>query len=116
MAFIITREGEKIPVPIEVDYFDNPCPLYHDNATLQKCYLLNLYKKWDPWIETEREEGGKKVQELVAQVKFVDKLPTNEQIMYQMWKHGLSRFDIATIEEGYTLEWDEKDWEESSQE
>lgn len=101
MAFIIDKYGNKIKVDIENDYISEKCVLYDDTAVLREVYLLNLY-------------GGKHGQgyasenppDLIAQIEYKDKPPTQEQIMFQMSKHNLSRHDIATIEKGYMLDFE----------
>ncbi len=94
MAFIINKRGERVQVDMEVDWYSQNCVLYADDAGLKPCYILNLYKHHD----------GSEI-ELVKQVVFRDNPPDQDHIMVEMWKSGLSRFDLVTIETGYELDW-----------
>lgn len=97
MAFIINNRGEKVHVDMEIDWFSQKCALYADGAELINYYILNLYEG--------TEMRNKEQPELIVQIEYRNEPPTKNEIMYQMWKHGLSRFDIATIESGYMLDW-----------
>ena len=104
MPFIINKYGKRVNVDIELDTFNNNCVLYHDNAGFRKIYILNLYKG-----KTGGNYGEKEC-DLHKQIEFWDKPPTEDQIMYEMWKEGLSRYDFVTIEEGLMLDWvDDRD-------
>jgi hypothetical protein len=107
MAFIINSYGEKVNVDMEVNRFSNNCVLYSDNAGLREVYILNLYRGKYGTYERETHEYNEI--DLVKQMEFWDKPPTKEEIMYEMWKTGLSRYDIATIEKGYMLDWKEQE-------
>jgi hypothetical protein len=98
MAFIINGAGKRVEVDMEVDYFAQSCVLYADDAELIECYILNLYKGKENMAERTSEP------ELIKQIEL-SKLPTKDEIMHYMWKNGLSRFDIATIEKGFILDW-----------
>jgi len=98
MAFIINKYGKRVNVDIELDMFNNNCVLYHDDAGFRKIYILNLYKG-----NTGSNYG--KQSDLFKQIEYWDTPPTEDQIMYEMWKEGLSRYDFITIEEGLILDW-----------
>lgn len=103
MSFIINKNGERVHVDMEVDWFSQNCALYHDDSDLRKCYLLNLY---------QGKHGGAAGNEdapiLIKQIELWDEKPSKDKIMAEMWKAGLSRYDLVTIEEGYMLDWN---WE-----
>jgi hypothetical protein len=98
MPFIINARGERVTVDIEADWFSQGCVLYADDVELKDYYILNLYKGNDNVSERRSEP------ELIKQIEL-SKLPTKDEIMHYMWKNGLSRYDIATIEKGFILDW-----------
>jgi hypothetical protein len=113
MAFIITCDGKRVSVDTELNTFSRNCVLYADDAHLRKCYILNLYKG--------RHGCGlpgatANYPELIGQKEYWDNPPTHDEIMYQMWHHGLSRYDLATIEEGYILDWKDEEWDRIAEE
>lgn len=97
MAFMLNKRGERVQVDMEVDWFSQSIVLYDDSAELKDCYILNLYKR-----ETSADADQP---ELIKQKVYKDSPPTKEQVMYEMWKSELSRWDIATIEKGFILDW-----------
>lgn len=99
MAFMINNKGERVNVDMEVDRFSQNCVLYADDVQLLDYYILNLYKGKENMAERTGEP------ELIMQIEL-SQLPTKDEIMNYMWKNGLSRFDVATIEKGYILDWD----------
>jgi hypothetical protein len=107
MAIIFDKCGKKIHVELETDWFSRNCPLYADGVGLRKCYILNLYK--GKTSQEYKNDDGRSIPNLEIQIEYWDNPPTEEQIMYKMWKNGLSRYDIATIEQGYMLDWIEEE-------
>jgi len=102
MAFIINKRGERVNVDMEVEWFSSSCALYADDAELQEYYLLNLYKGKHGQGYSDEDAPT-----LIKQIEFSEE-PTKDRIMAEMWKHGLSRYDVATIEKGYRLDWNER--------
>jgi|GEM_PF-6863406 len=98
MPFIINKYGEKVHVDIDLDWFSQKCALYADGAELKDVWILNLYK--NP-LSSHNDDL-----ELIKQI-YLSKEPSKEQIMYYLHQEGLSRYDIATIEKGYTLDWED---------
>lgn len=98
MPFIINARGERVTVDIESDWFIQDCVLYADDVELKEYYILNLYKGMENITERRAEP------ELINQIEF-NHLPKKDEIMHYMWKNGLSRFDVATIEKGFILDW-----------
>lgn len=101
MAFIYNSKGEKVQIDIDQEWFSQPCVVFAEGAGVRDCYILNLYKG----AVKNNIEGNSKEPELIKQIEFWDNLPNKNKIMYEMWKAGLSRYDIATIEKGYMLDW-----------
>ena len=61
--------------------------------------ILNLYKS--------KDYGNKNDIELISQIVYWDKEPTHEQILFRMSEAGLSRYDVVTIEQGYTIDFND---------
>ena len=99
MAFIINKKGERVNVDMEVDWFSANCVLYADGASLQEYYVLNLYKGRRGCVDENAPI-------LIKQIEL-GKEPTKDKIMAEMWEHGLSRYDFATVEKGYVLDWED---------
>ena len=99
MSFIINKRGERVNVDMDVDWFSQTVPIYADDAELFEHYLVNLYKN-------DNLSGGNSL-ELIKQEEF-KKYPTKDEIMYVMWKNGLSRYDVVTIEKGFVLDWNDR--------
>lgn len=97
MSFVINKKGERVNVDMDVDWFSQECVLYADDADLVEYYILNLYKVNDMGVPNDELE-------LVKQIKK-RRLPSKDEIMYDMWANGLSRYDIVTIEKGFRLDW-----------
>jgi len=97
MSFMINKKGERVTVDMEVDWFSQNCVLYADDADLVEYYILNLYKVNDQGVPNPELDLVKQIEKR--------KLPTKDEIMYDMWKNGLSRYDVATIEKGFRLDW-----------
>jgi len=97
MSFVINAKGERVEVDMEVDRFSQTCVLYADDTDLEEYYILNLYKVNHMGVPNVEPELVKQIEKR--------KLPTKDEIMYDMWKNGLSRYDIATIEKGFRLDW-----------
>lgn len=106
MPFIINKYGEKVHVDVDVDWFLQKCALYADGAELKDVWILNLYKG----IFTTHD----KEPELVKQIQL-HKEPLKEQVMYYLHQEGLGRYDIATVEKGYMLDWEENKEEDDGQ-
>ena len=97
MSFVINKKGERVNVDMDVDWFSQECVLYADDADLVEYYILNLYKVNDMGVPNDELE-------LVKQIKK-RRLTSKDEIMYDMWANGLSRYDIVTIEKGFRLDW-----------
>jgi len=97
VSFVINKKGERVNVDMDVDWFSQECVLYADDADLVEYYILNLYKVNDMGVPNDELE-------LVKQIKK-RRLPSKDEIMYDMWANGLSRYDIVTIEKGFRLDW-----------
>lgn len=97
MAFIIDKKGNKVHVDMEVDYFSQTCALYADEAKLVPIWLVKLYKGKDLG-------DGSTEPILIKQVEYRKK-PTKDELMTELWKVGLSRYDFVIVEKGYQLDW-----------
>lgn len=96
MSFIVDRRGNKHHFEDhEQKWFGERAIVFAEGAELQDFYLVNLYR-----AEISKRSGS----ELVKQIEFTEE-PTKEQIMYELGFEGLTRYDFATIEKGYRLDW-----------
>lgn len=102
MAFIINQRGKRVNVDMEVEWFSNQCVLYADGATLRDCYILNLYKGKNGSQCDDDEKPS-----LIKQIEYWDNPPSKDEIMSKMWHEGLRRYDVATVEKGYMLDWED---------
>lgn len=95
MSFIVDRSGKKFQIEgHDQKFISSKAIVYNDEAILNDFYLLNLYRS---------DMNNRANPELIKQIEYRDK-PTKEQIMYELGAEGLSRYDFATIEIGYRLD------------
>ncbi len=102
--FVVTKEGYKLPVDT-TSLPDDACWSFHqtvglfDNDTILKpVWVLELNK-------TNFTHGHKLELEFVKDIQFYHE-PTQEEILYEMSRYGLSRNDIAFVRKGYELDTD----------
>ena len=107
--FVVTNDGKKLPVDdsaidFEKDYvpFQQTVGLYTDDTILKPVWYLTLYRTAKATLDSFYTRKAEQL-EFVAEVYF-DHKPTQEEILWAMSAHGLSRYDFATICEGYELD------------
>lgn len=107
--FVVTKDGKKLPVDDSAveygtDYvpFHQTVGLYTDDTILKPVWYLNLYHTEKAKIGREPKHETQLL-EFVAEVYFNHK-PTQEEILWAMSAHGLSRYDFASLEKGYELD------------
>lgn len=105
MAFLLNKRGEKVHVECDSEWYSQDVVLYSDNAGVRNIYILNLYKGNSGSLLGGQNDGEC---ELIKQIEYWDEPPTKEQIMFKMNENGLSRYDFATIESGYMLDWEDE--------
>ena len=105
--FVVTKSGKKLPVDdsaldYEKDYvgFQDTVGLYTDNTILKPVWIVEMNRN-NHWHDQSEARRGN-VLEFVAEVRFFEE-PTQEQILWAMAAHGLSRWDIAFVRKGFML-------------
>ena len=99
MAILINKSGKKTQIDsIELDRIAEIGVLVEENTILKTIYILSLFKREN--TNSKRLDD----MELVVQIGYETTPPSKEQIMYELVSRGLSRFDIATVEQGYMLD------------
>ena len=106
--FVVTRNGEKLPVDdTSVDYDNKYVPftqnvgLYTDDTRLDDIWILELNKGID------KAFGGRNFEmEFVKDIPY-DHEPTKEEILWAMSANGLTVNGIAIVRRGYRLDFGE---------
>lgn len=104
--YVVTKNGKKLPVDdSSIDYgneyvpFQSTVGLYTDNTVLRTVWILTLERsnKYDAPSASGYEL------ELVKKLRF-DHPPSGEEVLWAMSAYGLSRGDIARVEDVCELE------------
>lgn len=95
MPYLITKNGDKQKLDLEINKIVEESTIVSEYATLRKIFILNLYRG---------SLGGRGESEFIKSIEFLDHKPTEEQIIYSLATNGLSRYDFATIEEGLMMD------------
>jgi hypothetical protein len=104
--YIVTKNGHKLPVDAssipedEFRSFHETVGLYDDCTTLKDIWILSL-QRWAKY-DSDRAEMLSDYK-FVAEIKFTHE-PSQEEILFAMSQHGLSRYDIANVEKWLELD------------
>ena len=107
MAYIVTRDGRKMPVDdSSINYEEDLYYPWHDvvavcpgeDVRLKKVWILQLQKDLNESHRRDRTEL-----ELIKELKYNHE-PTKEEVYWAMHAFGTTWNGIATIIEGYELD------------
>lgn len=110
--YVVTKLGEKLPVDTssikdETMYFQETVGLYSDDTILKPIWILELNKNAYYYGVGDSSRKNDPF-DFVADIRYYHE-PTQEEILWAMSSHGLTRFDIAIVRKGFELDIDMKD-------
>ena len=100
MARIIDSDGNSIQVEKEQNYLSNHCVSISDNVVLKEKFIVNIFKRNTNIKKNEESE-------FVCEIMY-NKEPTKDQLIYELIKNDVSRYDgYATIEKAYMVDFED---------
>lgn len=108
--FVVTKDGKKLPVDDSgIDYAHDEVPflqtvgLYTNDTILKPVWYVTLYvtKKGKACGGAWAKDGN--LLDYETEIYF-DHEPTQEEILSAMAKHGLTRYDCASVGKFYELD------------
>lgn len=105
--YVVTKSGKKLPVDTssiknETMYFQETVGLYSDDTILKPIWILELNKNAYYYGVGDSSRKNEPL-DFVAEIRFCHE-PSQEEILWAMSAHGLTRYDVAIVKKGFELD------------